>query len=57
MLHRCKPRILLQGLALFLLGPMCEAFPLGLTVNVVPLESNGGQTVGNFSYSQQVQTF
>uniref|UniRef100_H3C3J3 ZP domain-containing protein n=1 Tax=Tetraodon nigroviridis TaxID=99883 RepID=H3C3J3_TETNG len=38
-------RTLLQGLTLSLLGPVCQAASLGLTVAVVPLESDGGQTV------------
>lgn len=39
-------RMLLQGLTLSLLGPVCNATSLGLTVAVVPLESDGGRTVG-----------
>lgn len=39
-------KTLLRGLALSLLGPVCQAASLGLTVAVVPLESDGGQTVG-----------
>lgn len=49
MLHSLKRRILLQSLTLFLLGPASEAASLGLTVHVVPLQSDGGKTVGNFS--------
>lgn len=45
MLPRFKLRILIQGLTLFLLSPLYEATSLGLTVNVVPLGSNGGKTV------------
>ncbi|XP_040888911.1 uncharacterized protein LOC121178689 [Toxotes jaculatrix] len=45
MLHRFRLRILLQSLTLFLLGPPCEGSSLGLTVHVVPLESDGGKTV------------
>lgn len=40
-------RLLLQGLTLSLLGPACKAASLGLTVAVVPEESDGGRTVGN----------
>lgn len=40
-------RILLQGLTLSLLGPLSKAASLGLTVAVVPLESDGGRTVGH----------
>lgn len=39
-------RMLLQGLMSSLLGPVCKAASLGLTVAVVPLESDGGRTVG-----------
>lgn len=39
-------RMLVQGLTLSLLGPVCSAACLGLTVAVVPLESDGGRTVG-----------
>lgn len=46
MLPRFALRALLQGLALSLLGPVCKAISLGLTVAVVPLESDGGRTVG-----------
>ncbi|XP_067351830.1 uncharacterized protein [Channa argus] len=45
MLHRIKLSILLLGLTLVLLGPACKASSLGLTVQVVPLDSNGGKTV------------
>ncbi|XP_070763376.1 uncharacterized protein [Enoplosus armatus] len=45
MLERFKLGILLQGLTLVLLGPACEASSLGLTVHVVPLNSDGGNTV------------
>ncbi|XP_045889189.1 uncharacterized protein LOC123959278 [Micropterus dolomieu] len=45
MLEKFKLNILLQGLTLFLLGPACQASSLGLTVSVVPLDSNGGNTV------------
>ncbi|KAI3376916.1 hypothetical protein L3Q82_000165 [Scortum barcoo] len=45
MLDRFSLSILLQGLALLLLGPACEASSLGLTVHVVPLDSDGGRTV------------
>ena len=53
MLDRLKLSILLQGLTLVLLGPACEASSLGLTVHVVPLDSNGGNTVGNMLSSQK----
>lgn len=60
MLHRFTLSLLVQGLALLLLGPACEASSLGLTVHVVPLDSNGGTMVGNvslhYSHSVQVQT-
>lgn len=47
MLERIKLSILLQGLTLLvLLGPACEASSLGLTVHVLPLDSDGGNTVG-----------
>ncbi|KAG7481727.1 hypothetical protein JOB18_003414 [Solea senegalensis] len=45
MLHRLKLHILVQGLTLFLVGPACDASSLGLTVHVVPLDSDGGKTV------------
>ncbi|XP_044049060.1 uncharacterized protein LOC122874783 [Siniperca chuatsi] len=45
MMERFKLSILWQGLTLFLLGRACEASSLGLTVHVVPLDSNGGNTV------------
>ncbi|XP_030614653.1 mucin-5AC-like [Archocentrus centrarchus] len=45
MLDRFRLHILLQGLTLLMLGPACEASSLGLTVHVVPLNSNGGKTV------------
>lgn len=38
--------ILLQSVTLVLLSPASEAVSLGLTVHVVPLESDGGKTVG-----------
>lgn len=47
MLHRFTLSLLVQGLALLLLGPACEASSLGLTVHVVPLDSNGGTMVGH----------
>lgn len=37
---------LLQSVMLVLLSPASEAVSLGLTVHVVPLESDGGKTVG-----------
>lgn len=49
MLDRFRLSILLQGLTLVLLGPACEASSLGLTVHIVPLDSDGGRTVGNVS--------
>ena len=49
MLHRSKLRTLLQGLTLLLLGPACEASSLGMTIHVVPLDSDGGKTVGDVS--------
>ncbi|XP_071345352.1 uncharacterized protein [Trachinotus anak] len=45
MLRRSTLSVLLLGLTLFLFGPACEASSLGLTVHVVPLDSDGGQTV------------
>ncbi|XP_029354274.1 uncharacterized protein LOC115041109 [Echeneis naucrates] len=45
MLHGATLSIPLLGLALFLLGPACEASSLGLTVHVLPLASDGGKTV------------
>ncbi|XP_029281389.1 uncharacterized protein LOC115003643 [Cottoperca gobio] len=45
MLDRFKLSILLQGLTLVLYGPACKASSLGLTVHVVPLDSNEGNTV------------
>lgn len=45
MLDRFKRSLLLLGLTLVLLSPACEASSLGLTVHVVPLDSNGGNTV------------
>lgn len=49
MVHGHTLRILLQGLtlSLSLLGPLCKAASLGLSVAVVPLESDGGRTVGD----------
>lgn len=46
MLHRFKLRILLECLTLLLFGVACEASSLGLAVYTVPLDSNGGKTVG-----------
>ncbi|XP_026175967.1 uncharacterized protein LOC113138055 [Mastacembelus armatus] len=43
-----KLSIVLQGLALFLFGPVCEASSLGLTVHAVPLDSDGGEKVQAF---------
>ncbi|KAK9542287.1 hypothetical protein VZT92_000162 [Zoarces viviparus] len=40
-----KLSILLLGLTLVLFGPACGASSLGLTVHVVPLDSDGGNTV------------
>lgn len=37
--------ILLLGLALLMLGLASDASSLGLTVHVVPLNSDGGKTV------------
>nr|XP_046250163.1 uncharacterized protein LOC124061887 [Scatophagus argus] len=45
MMVRFKLMVLLQGLALSLFGPAYEASSLGLTVHVVPLESDAGRTV------------
>uniref|UniRef100_UPI0037E740CB mucin-3A-like n=1 Tax=Semicossyphus pulcher TaxID=241346 RepID=UPI0037E740CB len=45
MLNRSKLSILLQGLALLLLGPACQASSLGMTVHVVPLKNQSGETV------------
>lgn len=42
-----KLSALLQGLTLLLLSKSYEATSLGLTVHVVPLKSDGGNTVGN----------
>lgn len=56
MLDRFKLSILLQGLTLVLLGPACEASSLGLTVHIVPLDSDGGRTVGNV-FSPPQKTF
>ncbi|XP_056229122.1 mucin-2-like isoform X2 [Seriola aureovittata] len=43
--HRFALSLLVQGLTLLLLGPACEASSLGLTVHVVPLDGDGGNTV------------
>lgn len=48
-------RLLLQGLTLSLLGPACEAASLGLTVAAVPVESDGGRTVGNLCTNTHTQ--
>ncbi|KAL3993301.1 polycomb protein SUZ12 [Sarotherodon galilaeus] len=45
MLDRYKMHILLLGLALLMLGLASDASSLGLTVHVVPLNSDGGKTV------------
>ncbi|XP_039901317.1 uncharacterized protein LOC120742213 isoform X1 [Simochromis diagramma] len=45
MLDRFKMHILLLGLALLMLGLASDASSLGLTVHVVPLDSDGGKTV------------
>ncbi|GAA6218939.1 uncharacterized protein LOC108887828 [Lates japonicus] len=45
MLHRSKLSFLLQGLTLVLLVPASVTSSLGLTVHVVPLDSNEGKTV------------
>ncbi|XP_037604780.1 uncharacterized protein LOC119475797 [Sebastes umbrosus] len=45
MLDRFILSLLLLGLTLVLLGPACEASSLGLTVHVVPLDSDGGNMV------------
>lgn len=53
-------RLLLQGLTLSLLGPACKAASLGLTVTVVPVESDGGRTVGSLctnTHSQCSHTY
>ena len=47
MLDTFKLGILLLSLTLVLLGPACQASSLGLTVHVVPLDIDGGNTVGN----------
>lgn len=48
-------RLLLQGLTLSLLGPVCKAVSLGLTVAAVPVESDGGRTVGNLCTNTHTQ--
>lgn len=53
MLHRLKLGVLLQWLILFLLTPAYKASSLGLTVHVVPLEENGGKTVGKIFLSSK----
>ncbi|XP_068580441.1 mucin-3A-like [Cebidichthys violaceus] len=45
MRRKFKLSVLLLGLTLVLFGPACEASSLGLTVHVVPLDSDGGNTV------------
>ncbi|XP_078124169.1 uncharacterized protein LOC144529066 [Sander vitreus] len=45
MLDTFKLGILLLSLTLVLLGPACQASSLGLTVHVVPLDIDGGNTV------------
>ncbi|XP_054472390.1 mucin-2-like [Anoplopoma fimbria] len=45
MRNRSKLSVLLLGLTLVLFGPACRASSLGLTVHVVPLDTNEGKTV------------
>ncbi|XP_077375021.1 uncharacterized protein LOC144017384 [Festucalex cinctus] len=45
MVDRLTLVIVVQSLALLWIGPACEASSLGLTVHVVPLQSDGGQLV------------
>ncbi|XP_038128257.1 uncharacterized protein LOC119774684 isoform X2 [Cyprinodon tularosa] len=45
MVERFKLGVVLQWLILLLFSPACEASSLGLTVHVVPLDSNGGKMV------------
>lgn len=47
MVDRLTLAIVVQRLVLLWIGPACEASSLGLTVHVVPLQSDGGQSVGN----------
>lgn len=53
MLHRLKLGVLLQWLILLLSSPAYKASSLGLTVHVVPLEVNGGKTVGKIFLSSK----
>ncbi|XP_051919086.1 uncharacterized protein LOC127599280 [Hippocampus zosterae] len=45
MVDRLTLAIVVQRLVLLWIGPACEASSLGLTVHVVPLQSDGGQSV------------
>lgn len=57
MLDRITLQVLLQGLTLLMLGPTYEASSLGLTVHVVPLDSDGGNTVSNVNSFSLVYFF